>query len=169
MLLKYKSLFTIPGTSSLFVQEHWRKPYSNFIVHRILPSNHSGIMKIKRKSRRLIVEEGQLFARCYKKAPLKFFQAMKLTRVLKEGHVGVCGKHQRSFNLFNNWLIWVIIRPPWKLMQLPLLKDGQHASLMAIKIRVHLVELHSLSTPWRFHMWALINPPSMGYIWILLQ
>lgn len=35
-------------------------------------------------------------------------------------------------------------------------------------------ELHSLSTPWPFHTWPSdltgpTNPPSRGYLWMLLQ
>lgn len=48
----------------------------------------------------------------------------------------------------------------------------KHASSLETKIRAPTVELHSLSTTWPFHTWALylvgpINPPSRGFSWIL--
>ena len=41
-------------------------------------------------------------------------------------------------------------------------------------IHTHPQNLHSMVTPWPFHTWGLdlvgpVNPPSRGYIWILVD
>lgn len=47
---------------SLFAQEagDWRQRYLDFLPNRLLSSNHSNVMKFKRKPFRFFVEEGLL-------------------------------------------------------------------------------------------------------------
>ena len=52
-------------------------------------------------------------------------------------------------------------------------KKCPSCQVQANLIRTHLQNLHSMVTPWPFHTWGLdlvgpINPPSCGYIWILV-
>lgn len=79
---------------SLFFQEatKWRKPYLNFLLHTLSPPNHSNAIKIKIKSPRFFVEEGQLFQRSFKR-PLRGLAGDEMTRVLREIYAGACGEH----------------------------------------------------------------------------
>lgn len=48
----------------------------------------------------IFVEEGHLFRRGFKQAPLRCIKGNKVTRVLQKVHVGACGEHQEGLRLY---------------------------------------------------------------------
>lgn len=69
-----------------FLQEagESRKPKLNILLHRLLLSNLSAIIKIKIKVQRFFVKESSLFQRGYDQAPLRCLVGDEVTQSLKK-------------------------------------------------------------------------------------
>ena len=64
--------------------------------------------------------------------------------------------------------------PTMKKDTVEFVKKCHNYQVQANLIHTHPQNLHSLVTPWPFHTWGLdlvgpVNPPSRGYIWILVD
>jgi len=93
--------------------------------------------------------------------------------MLKEVHVGECGEHQGKKKLYRCILQIGYYWPTIKRDIAEFVKKCHSYQVQANLIHTHPQSLHSMDTPWPFHIWGLnliglVNPPSHGYIWILI-
>ena len=93
--------------------------------------------------------------------------------MIKEVHSGECGEHQGKKKLYRCLLQMSYYWPTMKKDTTEFVKKCHSCQIQANLIHTHLENLHSMVTPWPFHTWGfdlvrLVNPPSHGYIWILV-
>jgi transposase InsO family protein len=93
--------------------------------------------------------------------------------LMKEAHSGECGEHQGKKRLYQLLLTLGYYWPTMKKDTADFVKSCHTCQLQANLIHTHPTSLQNMATPWPFHTWELdligpINPPSGGYIWILV-
>ena len=93
--------------------------------------------------------------------------------MIKEVHVGECGEHQGKKKLYRCLLQMGYYWPTMKRDTTEFVKKCHSCQIQANLIHTQPQNLHSMVTPWPFHTWGFdlvgpVNPPSHGYIWILM-
>jgi transposase InsO family protein len=119
------------------------------------------------------VEGGILFRKGFHGDPLRCLSLAESQTVMKEAHSGECGEHQGKKRLYQLLLTLGYYWPTMKKDTADFIKSCHTCQLQANLIHIHLTSLQNMATPWPFHTWGLdligpINPPSGGYIWILV-
>lgn len=152
-----------------FVQEArgWRQPYLDFLQHRLLPSNHTDVMKIVK----VLYRRRSLILKRFNQAPLRCIAGDEVVKVLKEVHSKDCDEHWGGSRLFKKIMH---LGYYWPTMEADAVvtRKCQTRQFYSNQIHAQTTELHSLSTHWPFHIWGFdllgpINPPSRGLIWTL--
>uniref|UniRef100_A0A2N9EXF3 Uncharacterized protein n=1 Tax=Fagus sylvatica TaxID=28930 RepID=A0A2N9EXF3_FAGSY len=116
---------------------------------------------------------GMLFRKGFHGDPLRCLSLAKSQTVMKEAHSGECGEHQGKKRLYQLLLTLGYYWPTMKKDTADFVKSCHTCQLQANLIHTHPTSLQNMATPWPFHIWGLdligpINPPSGGYIWILV-
>ena len=93
--------------------------------------------------------------------------------MIKEVHSKECGEHKGKKKLYRCPLQMDYYWPTMKKDTVEFVKKCHSCQVQANLIHTHPQNLHSMVTPWPFHTWGLdlvglVNPPSCGYIWILV-
>ena len=93
--------------------------------------------------------------------------------MIKEVHSGECGEHQGKKKFYRCLLQMGYYWPTMKKDAVEFVKRCHSCQVQANLIHTHPQGLHSMVTLWPFHTWGLdlvgpVNPPSRGYIWILV-
>ena len=88
-------------------------------------------------------------------------------------HIRECEKHQGKKKLYKCLVQMGYYWPSMKRDTTEFVKKCHSCQVQANLIYTHPQNLHYMVTPWSFHTWGLdlvgpINPPSRGYIWILV-
>lgn len=151
-----------------FIQEigNWRGLYLDFL-HCLLPSNCSDIMKIKRKLRHSVFEEGLLFRRGFNQTPLRCMATDEVTRVYKKVNSDDCDEHQGGSRLFENLIHLGYYQSTMEASISSVARMCKHAS--SVVTESIFQQLNRMSMPSPFHHLGLqpigpINPPSQGHI-----
>uniref|UniRef100_A0A2N9GAK8 Integrase catalytic domain-containing protein n=1 Tax=Fagus sylvatica TaxID=28930 RepID=A0A2N9GAK8_FAGSY len=105
--------------------------------------------------------------------PLRCLNLAESQIVMKEAHSRECGEHQGKKRLYQLLLTLGYYWPTMKKDTADFVKSCHTCQLQANLIHTHPTSLQNMATPWPFHTWRLdligpINPPSSGYIWILV-
>uniref|UniRef100_A0A2N9GES1 Integrase catalytic domain-containing protein n=1 Tax=Fagus sylvatica TaxID=28930 RepID=A0A2N9GES1_FAGSY len=105
--------------------------------------------------------------------PLRCLNLAESQIVMKEAHSRECGEHQGKKRLYQLLLTLGYYWPTIKKDMTDFVKSCHTCQLQANLIDTHPTSLQNMATPWSFHTWGLdligpINPPSGGYIWILV-
>ena len=117
--------------------------------------------------------KGVLFKKGYDGDPLRCLGPEVAKEMIKEVHVGECEEHQRKKKLYRCLLQMGYYWPTMKRDTIEFVKNCHSCQEQANLIHTHPQNLHCMVTLWPFHTWGLnlvgpINPPSYGYIWILV-
>ena len=92
---------------------------------------------------------------------------------MQKVHTGECGNHQGKKRLLQQLLSLGYFWPTMKQDTAKHVKTCDTCQVHGSLIHTHPTSLQNMTTPWPFHTWGLdligpINPPSNGYIWILV-
>lgn len=137
---------------ALFVQEagDWRQPYLDYLQHKLFPPNRTDAAKIRKKSSKFFVEEGELFRRGFGQSSLRCIASEQTTTILREVHSGECGEHQGGFRLAKQVMHVGYYWPTMEADLLSFARRCQSCQLYGNIIHAPVVELHILATPWPF-------------------
>jgi hypothetical protein len=119
------------------------------------------------------VEGSILFWKGFRGDPLRCLSLAESQTVMKVAHSEECGEHQGKKRLYQLLLTLVYYWPTMKKDTTDFIKSCHTCQLQANLIHTHPTSLQNMATLWPFHTWGLdligpINPPSGGYIWILV-
>ena len=93
--------------------------------------------------------------------------------MIKEVHARECEEHQGNKKLYRCLLQMDYYWPTMERGTSEFVKKCHSCQVQANLIHTHPQNLHSMATLWPFHTWGLnlvglVDPPSRGYIWILM-
>uniref|UniRef100_A0A2N9IR83 Integrase catalytic domain-containing protein n=1 Tax=Fagus sylvatica TaxID=28930 RepID=A0A2N9IR83_FAGSY len=156
-----------------FISSDWRTPFLEYLIENILPQTSQAVIRLKKLAIRYFVEGGILFRKGFHGDPLRCLSLAESQTVMKEAHSGECGEHQGKKRLYQLLLTLGYYWPTMKKDTADFVKSCHTCQLQANLIHTHPTSLQNMATPWPFHTWGLdligpINPPSGGYIWILV-
>jgi ribonuclease HI len=156
-----------------FLSSDWRTPFLEYFIEGILPQTGREAARIKKLSTRYFVESGILFRKGFHGDPLRCLSLSESQTVMKETHSGECGEHQGKKRLYQLLLTLGYYWLTMKRDMVDFVKACHTCQMQANLIHTHPTNLQNMATPWPFHTWGLdligpINPPSGGYIWILV-
>uniref|UniRef100_A0A2N9EDF9 Integrase catalytic domain-containing protein n=1 Tax=Fagus sylvatica TaxID=28930 RepID=A0A2N9EDF9_FAGSY len=161
------------GVYATFVSSNWRTPFLEYLIENILPQTSQATTWLKKLATRYFVEGGILFRKGFYGDPLRCLSLAESRIVMKEAHSRECGEHQGKKRLYQLLLTLGYYWPTMKKDTADFVKSCHTCQLQANLIHTHPTSLQNMATPWPFHTWGLdligsINPPSGGYIWILV-
>ena len=144
-----------------------------YLTEGILPQKHSERYKLKRLATRYFLHNMVLFKKGYDGDLSRCLGLEEAKEMIKEVHSGECGEDQGKKKFYRCLLqigyYWLTM----KIDAVEFVKKCHSCQVQANLIHTHPQDLHSMVTPWPFHTWGLdlvgpVNPPSRGYIWILV-
>ena len=144
-----------------------------YLVEGILPQKHGERYKLKRLATHYFLYDGILFKKMYDRDPLHCLGPEEAREMIKEVHAEECGEHQEKKKLYRCLLQMGYYWPTMKRDTTEFVKKCHSCQVQANLIHTHPQNLPSMVTPWPFHTWRFdlvgqVNPPSRGYIWILV-
>nr|XP_023885972.1 uncharacterized protein LOC111998095 [Quercus suber] len=151
----------------------WRSPFIQYLTESILPQKHSEKYKLKRLATHYFMHNMVLSKKGCDGDPLKCLGPEEAEKMVKEVHSGECREYQGKKRLYRCLLqmgyYWLVMKKDTA----EFVKKCHSCQVQANLIHTHLQNLHNMVTPWPFHTWGLdlvgpVNPPSRGYIWILV-
>ena len=157
----------------LHVEEgDWRTPYVEYLSSSILPVGKVEVTKFKRHASKYCIDDGKLYRKAYGGALLRCLGTTEANEVMVEIHKGDCGEHQGGRKLFEELLRIGYYWPTMEKDAMDFVNKCNDCQIFGNRIHAPTVPLHSVSSPYPFHTWALdfigpISPPSKGRIWIL--
>ncbi|XP_075659640.1 uncharacterized protein LOC142629513 [Castanea sativa] len=125
---------------AVFASKDWREPFTQYLAEGVLPQKHNERYKLKRLVTRYFLHNGVLFKKGYDGDLLRCLGPEEAKSMIKEVHVGECGEHQGKKKLYRCLLQMGYYWPAMK-------KDTAEFGLDLV---------------------GPVNPPSRGYIWILV-
>ena len=157
----------------MFISEDWRSPFIKYLTEGILPQSHSKRYKFKRLVTRYFLHNTVLFKKGYDGDPLRCLGPEEVREMIREVQLGECGEHQGKKKLYRYLLQIGYYWPTMKRDAAEFVKKCHSCQIQANLIHTHPQNLLGMVTPWPFHTWGLdlvgpVNPPSRGYIWILV-
>ena len=158
---------------AVFVAKDWRVPFIEYLAQGILPTDRTLAYQLKKLADRYFLQNVILFKRGYSGDPLKCLGPKEARKVVKEVHSSDCGSHPGKRRLHKQLLLLGYYWPMMKRDSKDLVKTCHACQVLGAAIHTHPNVLQDMTTPWPFHTWGLdligpINPPSNGYIWILV-
>ena len=144
-----------------------------YLAEGILPQKYSERYKLKRLATHYFLHDGVLFKKGYAGDPLRCLGPKEVREMINEVHVGECKEHQGKKKLYRCLLQMGYYWPTKKRDIAEFVKECHSCQVQANLIHTHPQNLHNMVTLWPFHTWrldlaGLVNPPSCGYIWILV-
>ncbi|XP_028086009.1 uncharacterized protein LOC114286987 [Camellia sinensis] len=151
------------------ITSDWRQVYIDYLKEASLPPDRSAAAIIKKRASKFFLQEGQLFRHGFDGKPLRCLSGAEIHKVLELAHGS---EHQGGAKLFQHLLhigyYWPTMEADAKIYA----KCCKPCQLHGNLIHAPATDLHSSSSPWPFHTWAMdligpISPPSKGHIWIV--
>ena len=157
----------------LYSSTKTRSPFTQYLTEGILSQKHSERYKLKRLATRYFLHNVVLFKKGYDGDPLRCLGPEEAKGMIKEVHLGECGEQQGKKKLHKCLQQMDYYWPTMKKDMAEFVKKYRSCQVQANLIHTHPQKLHNMVTPWPFHNWGLdlvgpVNPPSHGYIWILV-
>ena len=82
----------------------WRHPYIDYLQNNVLPTNSTDAKLVKRKARKYLMHENDLYRVSFMGKPLKCVAPPKIETILFEMHASDCGEHQGGRKLYHQLL-----------------------------------------------------------------
>ncbi|GMP78570.1 hypothetical protein CsSME_00034472 [Camellia sinensis var. sinensis] len=151
------------------ITSDWRQVYIDYLKEASLLPDRSAAAIIKKRASKFFLQEGQLFRHGFDGKPLRCLSGAEIHKVLELAHGP---EHQGGAKLFQHLLhigyYWPTMEADAKIYA----KRCKPCQLHGNLIHAPATDLHSSSSPWPFHTWAMdligpISPPSKGHIWIV--
>ena len=144
-----------------------------YLTDSILSQKHSERYKLKRLATRYFLHDRVLFKKGYDRDRLRYLGLEEAREMIKEVHARECEEHQGNKKLYRCLLQMDYYWPTMKRGTSEFVKKCHSCQVQANLIHTHPQNLHSMVTLWPFHTWrlnlvGLVDPPSRGYIWILV-
>ena len=157
----------------MFSSNDWQISFLEYLIKGVLPNNRDEAYRLKRMATRYFVERGVLFQKVFNGEPLKCLETPEAQSVVQEVHAGKCEDHQGKKWLLQQLLNLGYFWPTMKQDTAKHVKTCDTCQVHGSLIHTYPTSLQNMTTPWPFHTWGLdlispINPPSNGYIWILV-
>ncbi|KAL5567479.1 hypothetical protein UlMin_024054 [Ulmus minor] len=84
--------------------DDWRRPYIEYLAHRILPDEKREAFKVKRNAFKYFLKYDLLYWRGFDGDILRCLSNYEIEEVLQEIHQGDCGEHQGGRKLYEEAL-----------------------------------------------------------------
>ena len=144
-----------------------------YLTQGILPTNRTPAHYLKKLAVRYFLQNGILFKKWYSGDPLRCLMPKEAREIVREVHSGDYGSHPGKRRLYKQLLLLGYYWPTMKSDSKELVKTYHACQILGDVIHTPPNVLQDMTTPWPFHTWGLdligpINPPSNGYIWILV-
>ena len=88
----------------IFANEDWRSPFMQYLTECVLPQKHSERFKLKKLAIHYFLHEEILFKKGYDEDPLRCLGPQEAGKMIREVHVGECGKDQGKKKLYR-WML----------------------------------------------------------------
>ena len=144
-----------------------------YLAQGILLTDKTLAYQLKKLVVRYFLQNRILFKKGYNGDPLRCLGPREAKEVVREVHSGDCGSHPGKRILYKQLLLlgyyWLTMKKDSE----ELVKACHACQVLGDTIHTHPNVLQDMTTSLPFHTWGLdligpINPPSNGYIWILV-